>query len=426
MKNTYEYVSKLNDNRAVFRTKNGRMGAIDSVGKVVIQPNFKYISDFSEDRAEIYIIKSKKTLRGFIDENGEVVIQPAYENTMPFKKGVSIVQNNFKFNLIDKKGKLLFPDYLDYIFYADENILGIRKDGKSGYIDMEGKNITPMLYKEISRFSEGKAVVENFKEEVGVIDIKGKIVLEFQKFNNIYNFKNNCAVFTIDDECGNLKAGVINGLGKIVIPTIYDLIFQDNDGFYHIRENKLDGLIDKNFNVIIKPEYESIYIVNDTVFIVQKDKKQGLVNNKGEIVLPIEFKIHNKNKQKLLATKDSISGFIDLNKIIFNRTDTFFKVIDNKGHLVSDKRESFIVINESGKYGVIDYMGNIIIPVKYEEVFGTLFSIYAVKQNGKYGIMNIENKILKPFIYDKVSLIKAGFILYLNDKKEKFFDESML
>ena len=54
-----------------------------------------------------------------------------------------------------------------------------------------------------------------------------------------------------------------------------------------------------------------------------------------------------------------------------------------------------------GKYGFIDFEGNEVIPLKYEDAFNFRNGFAPVKLNGKWSYINLEGKEITQFIYDE-------------------------
>lgn len=77
-----------------------KWGFADNTGKVVIQPQFEKIQDFSEGLAAVKIDR----LWGFIDNTGKVVIDYQYYQPSPFSCGKSVINTNNGYIVINKNG----------------------------------------------------------------------------------------------------------------------------------------------------------------------------------------------------------------------------------------------------------------------------------------------------------------------------------
>jgi hypothetical protein len=86
-----------------------------------------------------------------------------------------VVTRNGKRGYIDKAGKELTPFKYDYAFSFSEYSEGlaqVKLNEKVGYIDRSGKEVIPLKYDSVERFIEGYALV-NFKGKDGYIGRDG-------------------------------------------------------------------------------------------------------------------------------------------------------------------------------------------------------------------------------------------------------------
>jgi len=64
---------------------------------------------------------------------------------------------------------------------------------------------------------------------------------------------------------------------------------------------------------------------------------------------------------------------------------------------------SRINVMKNGKYGLIDYKGNYVIPAEFDEVlYESLSTGFKARKNGKYGWLKMDGSDLIPFVYDKL------------------------
>jgi len=94
---------------AFFDAEKGLWGFYDRSGKLVIEPIYKEVDDFSEGLAAV-LVEDKELQKerwGFIDTTGKMVIAPAFkERPYRFSEGYVVVQTaNGTYQMIDKTGK---------------------------------------------------------------------------------------------------------------------------------------------------------------------------------------------------------------------------------------------------------------------------------------------------------------------------------
>ena len=170
---------------------------------------------------------------GAIDKTGNVVIPFEFTELEAFNEGLAKAQkNNGKYGFIDKQGNIVVPFIYDCVgyFYNGYAMVGNNDTGKNGFIDKLGNLVVPMIYDDVSDFHEGMAAVFNKTEDYnfgsyGFVNTQGQQVVQM-----IYN------------DAGDFS----NGLAPVAIP---------DERFPREKGQKLYGYIDRNGNMIIQPKY---------------------------------------------------------------------------------------------------------------------------------------------------------------------------
>ncbi|HEX8354646.1 MAG TPA: WG repeat-containing protein [Pyrinomonadaceae bacterium] len=87
-----------------------KLGFIDRAGRVVIEPQFRETSGFSEGRASVKIIGSDgRYAWGYIDRAGRFAVAPRFRQAQPFAGGLAqVVTADGKRQLIDGSGKVIW------------------------------------------------------------------------------------------------------------------------------------------------------------------------------------------------------------------------------------------------------------------------------------------------------------------------------
>lgn len=160
-------------------------------------------------------------------------------------------------------------------------------------------------------------------------------------------------------------------------------------------ENNKYGVINKNGDVIIGAEYDEIDIPNPSkpVFICKYDYDE----NSDEY----HIRVFNNNKESILYQYYIVNS-IDLN---WDNSEIPFE-------------KSVLKFKQKGKYGLIDFDGNVILKPKYEEIT-TLDSqegLLLVKKKGKYGVININGDYI---LKEKYDIIKANENFHASTDLEK-------
>jgi hypothetical protein len=460
--------------------KNGKKGLIDSTGKLITPLIYDETQSFSEGLIGVRV----KDKWSFIDEKGNTIIPfQSYlpnvnnENNLPlindvkihnFKNGLSIINHQDKFGLINKQGEIIFPCRLDYVkIHANGNSL-IKINGKYGLINNKGDIIIPVIYESLFineglEESQNKTLVEaTLNKKRGVLNEFGKIIIPFIYESISIDWKGYYIVGN------NHKFGLLNKFGKVITPFEFESIFDFNflklvkvqlngkygllnefgipitkfiydeidefskDGYAEVRIDKKKGLIDCKGNLITQIKYDditSIYYDRDSVYYFKKgsciatlNNKEVLINKLGKEVTDIKyngisFEANNTIKvridDKSMRDRDTKFGLIDaggkeITPIIYRKIDCP-KFI---GHLIR------VELND--KFGLINSKGKEIVPIKYDELIemDSINKLIITSLNRKIGCVNFSGKEVLPFIYDEIKFTnnKSKFLVEINGK----------
>jgi len=125
---------------AVYDRDLDRHGYIDKTGKMVITLDEGYNGD--NFREGLATIRKHGTPSAFIDKAGKQVIQldGTYKDVEPFYEGRARVWDGTAYGFINTEGKLVIPcQYTCYEGFS-EGLVPVTKDGKCGYLDLEGNS----------------------------------------------------------------------------------------------------------------------------------------------------------------------------------------------------------------------------------------------------------------------------------------------
>jgi len=123
-------------------------------------------------------VKAQQPLETFKDANGkyglknksgEIVTQPKYEYIGPSYEGYAIIRLIY-WGFIDIAGKEITPIKYQEVRYFKEGLAGVKSNNKWGIIDKTGKEVVTIIYQAIDDFSsEGLAAVY-LNDKWGFID----------------------------------------------------------------------------------------------------------------------------------------------------------------------------------------------------------------------------------------------------------------
>ena len=238
------------------------------------------VTDFIYDDARTHadnglarVLKDGKW--GFIDANCEVVIDMQYDSVAPMEAGLAVVWNDDKCGIITQTGTVFAPIQYDYIGYSEaQKLIVLFADEGIGFMDKNGKQVTPLIYEAISYgcgdlkypnfFNDGTLAVKK-DGKWGFVDENGKVIIPC-KYDWVHEFREGLAAVSIGDNETEFKTGFIDMTGKTIIPFDYENVWWNCDhsgGFYNglaavVKEGKW-GFIDKTGRLKIPYQYDAIY-----------------------------------------------------------------------------------------------------------------------------------------------------------------------
>ena len=204
---------------------NGKAGAIDGVGRIVIPPVYKGLGAFGNFDGELIPAILSDGRCGFLDRTNKWVIRPQFITAGGFFDGLAAVSKvPGKWYYINEKGE----QFTSYQFEKASNFLNgfacVRLGGKTGYLSRKGNLIhMSVMWDDDSidgfwgQFSEGLGSYKKGKL-YGYIDETGIEVIPAQ-FDFVNAFKDGLAEVQIGH-----KQGMIGRDGKFVINPKYLLI----------------------------------------------------------------------------------------------------------------------------------------------------------------------------------------------------------
>lgn len=181
--------------------------------------------------------------------------------------------------------------------------------------------------------------------------------------------------------------------------------------------------------------YDKINFLSNDRFVVVSEGNYGIVDKSGNIIVPIIYDfIHPEllNKKLVVVVKHNKLGLLDVNSnkvVIPMDYDTTITVDDFE---MMGTRYGGYRLKKNGKWGIVDINNKIIVPFKYDGLFGSgdgfiqdneIFVVPSadetwkpqglayIKNNEKWGLINIKTgKETMPCIYDRLRYYDKNII----------------
>ena len=338
-------------------------------------------------------------------QNYEYILPIEYNNIYRLQNAYVACDKQGEYALYSLDGKKLSDDY-DYIgSFFNEQAAAARKDNESYIINPYGTvlgkfdksiiDVADYVIVNLTDSNEDGRPFSYCEGEFGVYTYSGELikVLEYEEFKPPKNW----------------GFGITFAGGR--------LLFSENGKW---------GAVDNSFNTVIEPVFDEIYPFTDTetgITIAIMNGKYGLIDRDGNTVADFIYNgiypLHNDNGKinAYKVTQDSAQetvryGLLDKYGKMIKQLDESepqtvyedYKLIKVSVQNNRDDSEQYGAL-----YGILDYDGNIVIPVENTNIWGISEGIVAVqKSSGHSGYYDISGKELTDFNYGMISLFSDG------------------
>ena len=339
-------------------------------------------------------------------QNYEYILPIAYNNIYRLQNAYVACDKQGEYALYSLDGKKLSDDY-DYIgSFFNEQAAAAKKDNEYYIINSYGTilskfdkriiDVADYVLVNLTDSNEDGRPLSYFEGEFGVYTYSGELVkvLEYEEFKPPKNWG-----FWITFAGGRL-------------------LFSENGKW---------GAVDNSFNTVIEPAFDRIYPFTDTengITIAITNSKFGLIDRNGNVVADFIYDsiepLHNDNG-KVNAYKVT-QGHSENNDEKFGLLDKHGKMIkqldESEPKMLYEDYELIEVSKKNNRddseqygdlYGIINYDGNIVIPVENTNIWGISEGIVAAQKSSEHsGYYDISGKELTDFNYGMISLFSDG------------------
>jgi hypothetical protein len=245
----------------------------------ILEGDFEEISFFNPKKHPLLAVK-QKGLWGLMDYNKRIFVPCEYEKIQSIEVNKAIVGKGGKTGIINFEAKVLVPFEYEEIYTQLRNglIPVANKDAtgkrRVGLVDSMGQILLPLEYEQVEQFYNCDLMKVKKEGKWGIIDKNGKRLSDIQ-FNDISDWKHIETVESINQE----------GILKLTSKDAYGLYFvhkYDNNGKV--------GLWNLEKGQILPPEYDYFEIDQLKGLIkVSLGEKSGLYNIEGKQLIGFEY-----------------------------------------------------------------------------------------------------------------------------------------
>lgn len=338
-----------------------------------------------------------------------------------FHKGLAVVQKENQFAIINVTMDYIV-DWRKYQWISPISITGlfiVKNNNKYGLIDYKNNLIQTPIFDTISNLPKSY----EFQNSPTFWAKQGN---KYLIFDTLGNWKDSIYYDSIKVLQANYYLAFkdtmslrLDRFGNKIIED-FRIIRDDNDlnGFLAMKNSKC-GLVSRFGNIIVPFEYENIYSSHYCNYYVQKNGKWGLVNNSNNVLLPFVF--------DYITIAEDGSGCDNTNYIVVQKGK--FGKYNSKGEeifpCIYDGITTWVEYGPDGhfvrignKYGLIDYSGNIIIPLEYDKVGNVnKDGLSILYKNSKLGVFDTKGKnVILPILFDSIFI--SNYSYFSSNKEE--------
>ncbi|MBX2841342.1 MAG: WG repeat-containing protein [Flammeovirgaceae bacterium] len=386
----YESLSRLNNNLYQAK-KNGRWGIIDENNLTIVPFDWTDIRTISG--LENYLIVRDNSYPskqlGIYSITARKLTVPCIYNSLDKvnRHNFFKVKNGAKYNIVDINNQPKFKTWYDELIIPKNgrNFYIVKTNNRYGVIDDNEQEVVPIEYQEISKrpYSDGSYLAKNKDGKYGFMLLDGRITLPFE-YDNLTTKYNDNVVSVQNGQCGLVQ--VNSGVPYEIVICNYDDIRGVSSTFILEKDGKY-GLLDEYGKLLTEIEYQSLEVLNPNSYqnLIIKAKK----DNDQVLLLDEQGKLINNEKYK------------DISVIINKDKSNYYRV--NFSYLKA--------LGKNKKYRIIDKVGTPVTKPLFDDVLAETNNMVTVKSKGKYGLYYIlDQKMVVDYQYDQIVFAKGYFI----------------
>lgn len=304
----YDYIGNFNG--VTFPVRNrGHYGAVDRDGKEVVSCVYDTIEQILN---ELLVVKFHKAY-GIIDMDENWVVAP---QTYP----LSLVSDDRY--LVKQRSTVFLKSFDGSIIYFTENRIEPKADhlieyistGGTWKIDLDGRIVSRQMppadpYEKILPESEGLRGIKK-DGRYGFIDDQGRLRIA-NRYEDIKPFADRLAAIKLLN-----KWGFLDHDERITIQPVYDEVTSFRNGMAIVQQKGLYGLVDKKGTLVLPARYQSVTLLSTKRFLLMSEGKYGLADTNGRLIAVPKFDyLADLNNGYLIVARDGKFGLITTENI---------------------------------------------------------------------------------------------------------------
>lgn len=460
----YEYIEPLSARRFKFK-KDGQWGVVDSCGNIIIDSKYRSISHeaeaFIKVETSIQNGSSTEARYGLYNEDGNLIIQEQCKNIVAVEYETQVfllVTINGKQGVYDDKGSKIIPLIYDRIdlkegyftchIFEHKRAYQERKIKSTNKYNLRGGQLLALNEKQIFvvpaeydlAYPSVNGLIIVIKEgKWGMINMQNDVIVEPQysiidslddSLVRVGKSEEDSHIYFYDDwwDVKNIKYGLIDITGEVVLPLEYESIKLWDNGYYYVKNGTMHQILTPCLKVAIDLQGKDCENLCNRYIIVK-----GTSNNYYKYCSLIDFHGNEIISENDYNSFDKIevldNGFL---KVIFRNSQirgcSRIGIIDKRGKVIYSNDgcddisligNDYLLVKEfnytstdgSGYdvYNVANFQGKELFKYPLNEIRLLENGNYSVRGNNGWGFSNRMGKFIAFPRYEKELEFKNGF-----------------
>lgn len=302
---------------------------------------------------------------GALDVTGKVVV--------PFQYNIVKVKGNWAVGIALVEAT---SDAYDYSNYAGDAFFNIQN--VDFYRLPEGAKVGGMTREQYLDYNVVNDCINVQDRATGAITTYDAAFTALGNVDDLYDTDYAPAAYTTYRENG--QYGIKDSAGNIVMAPSYQTVYDYRYGYFVVSTGDNEGLVDANGQLVIPAEYEDIkYMYNqpmtangnysykalDTYYCIVKDGKVGYITDNNTVTYAPRYSKDIVEVNGASMTLTDLEGNTIL--IAADGVETILPAYERM-NVLDYSSGVYYRVSENGKYGVIDWHGEVVLPSEYDSV----------------------------------------------------------
>ena len=463
----YEYIESLSAKRFKFM-KDELWGVVDSCGNIIIDSKYRSISHeaeaFIKVETSIQNGSSTETRYGLYNEDGNLVIQEQCKQIVAVEYETQvffITTINGKQGVYDDKGSKIIPLIYDRIVLGEGYFSCHLLEGQSSYYLYQERRIKStnkynLKGEQLLALNEKQIFVVPAEYDLAYPSVNGLIIVIKEGKWGIINMLNDvivepqyCIIETLDNSfvsvgkseedshiyfqedwwhVKNIKYGLIDTTGEVVLPVEYDRIELWDNGYYYVENGTLHQILTPCIKVAIDLQGKKCKKLDNRYIIVYGTSNYysrycSLIDFHGNEVIPesentgfSEIEVLDNGFLKVIFYKSQYKGYSHIGiidqrgKEIYRNNECDDISLIGNGYLLA---KGFLCTRSDGSghyvYNVVNLQGKELFEYSLNEIKLLEDGKFSVRGNNGWGFSNRMGNLIAQPRYKNELKFENGF-----------------